>query len=230
MKKHMLMLLAAAAMITSYSCTKPDVSSSGKGEGTEQEGNGNGENKNEEDEGSSKEPTTYKAGDYYKVGLAEGIVAYVDESGEHGLLISLDETRAAWSTVNEGLTNMGLGFSQSDGAINARIIKSLENWETNYPAFAWCDSKNALGLSAWYLPAMYELEYAYFGLEAINSTLTEMGETTISSDSGVNGKYWTSVEMGNIQAYAFSFHSGDSEDYYDTDKSREHRVRAMRKF
>ena len=40
----------------------------------------------------------YKAGDYYKSGLAEGIVAYVDESGEHGLLISVDEGYTQWST------------------------------------------------------------------------------------------------------------------------------------
>ena len=125
------------------------------------------------------------------------------------------------------LTNEGGEFSLSNGQANCKYVKQQENWKELYPAFAWCDSKNALGLSSWYLPAPEELELALPAVEAINKTLKEQGATEIS----LAGKYWTSYEAGAGMAYPFSFRSGPLyEDIYDLDKSLEHLVRAMRKF
>lgn len=219
------MLLAAAAFLFTYACTKPDDDRSGKGEGTEQEGNGeNNENGNGND---PTEPKTYKVGDYYEAGLAKGVVVYADESGEHGLIISLDETRAEWSTVFEMLTQLGGEFSQSDGAANTKLIKTLDGWQEKYPAFKWCDSKNALGLSSWYLPATAELEYVNQAFDAVNATLSEHGATLLSK--ATDDCYWTSVEVGPQSAYTFSFFYGDISSY-DTAKDFRHLVRAMRKF
>lgn len=169
----------------------------------------------------------YKAGEYYKTGLAEGIIAYVDESGEHGLLISMDEGYTQWSTDYIMLIVQGGEFSRENGERNTKYIKSQENWEELYPAVAWCDNKNALGLSSWYLPAPTELAYAAQNVEAINATLEEMGCDPIAT--GVNQAYWSSEEFGVQGAYAISFATGDFADY-GHDKKAYNRVRAMRKF
>lgn len=225
MKKILALLLAAALMLP-FSCTKPDNPvDDGKvpDGGTENNGGSTGDTGN----GETPEVQTYKPGDYYKVGLAEGIVVKVDESGTTGLLISLDETRAAWSTEYVGLIDQGMAFAPEDGAINSKLIKQIDGWKESYPAFAWCDSKNPKGLSSWYLPSTYELEYVYMEFDAVNAGLESQGAQPLSNDSGAC--YWTSVEGGAMMAYPFSFYYGEISSYY-TDKKNEHHVRAMRKF
>ena len=185
--------------------------------------------------GEPEEPTTeepvveakYKAGDYYKSGLAIGVVAYVDESGEHGLLISMDEGYTQWSPEYIMLVVQGGEFSREDGARNTAYIKMQDNWEELYPAVAWCDNKNALGLTAWYLPAPNELAKAAQHVNAINATLLEKGCEPLAT--GVNDGYWSSEEYGVQGAYAMSFNTGDFADY-GHDKKGYNRVRAMRKF
>ena len=187
------------------------------------------EPENPKDDPNEEEPVEakYKAGEYYKSGLAEGIIAYVDESGEHGLLISLDEGYTQWSTDYIMLVVQGGEFSREDGARNTAYIKSQENWEELYPAVAWCDGKNALGLSSWYLPAPNELAKAAQHVKAINETLENMGREPLAT--GVNDGYWSSEEYGVQGAYAMSMASGDFADY-GHDKKAYNRVRAMRKF
>ncbi|MBR4028310.1 MAG: DUF1566 domain-containing protein [Alistipes sp.] len=215
--KKIVVLLLAAVMIMPLSCTesKPDSVPTPPIDNP--------------DDGREDEPEvkTYKVGDYYKEGLAEGVVAFVDETGQHGLIISLDEGFEQWSTEYMGLIDHGYPISHDNGAYNTSVVKELEDWKELYPAFAWCDRKNALGLSSWFLPSIYELECAYIGLEAINTTLADMDKTTLAT--GPNDLYWTSVEVGVQSAYPFSFSYGEISSY-DTDKKEEHRVRAMRKF
>ena len=210
MKRDFLYILLAMAMFV-CSCAEPTPEGPAQG------------NEPEEPVVEAK----YKAGEYYKSGLAEGIIAYVDESGEHGLLISLDEGYEQWSTDYIMLIVQGGEFSRENGERNTKYIKSQENWEELYPAVAWCDSKNALGLSSWYLPAPTELAYAAQNVEAINATLEEMGYEPIAT--GVNQAYWSSEEFGVQGAYAINFATGDFADY-GHDKKAYNRVRAMRKF
>lgn len=218
-----ILMLVSALTLMAVSCTKPDVPS---GEDTPPVDNTGGNDDNN-DNNEEQTPKVYKAGDFYKVGITEGVVIWADEAGEHGLVISLDEGVAAWSTESRMLTNQGGEFSLSNGQANSKYVKQQENWKELYPAFAWCDSKNALGLSSWYLPAPEELELALPAVEAINKTLKEQGATELS----LEGKYWTSYEAGAALAYPFSFRSGPLyEDIYDLDKNLEHLVRAMRKF
>ena len=216
MKKLSFILMMAAIATLSFACSEPETPSNEPGN-------------IEQPDDPTDDPATksYKVGDYYKEGLAEGIVAYVDESGEHGLLISIDQTVAQWSTEHEMLTVMGGEFSMDDGMKNCAYIRTLENWEALYPAFAWCHAKNVLGLNAWFLPSIGEYLQIQPAVEAINATLDEMGEETLAM--GVNDSYWTSVEVGVQAAYAFSFAEGDIASY-DLDKLNEHYVRAMRKF
>lgn len=221
MKKLSIVLLMLATLTLPFACSEKDPSNEVVGPGTDDP---NGPDDPNQDD---PEVQKFEVGDYYKVGLAEGVVAYVDESGEHGLILSLDETRAQWSTEHELLTKMGGEFSMDNGAWNCEYIYLLEDWANRYPAFAWCYDKNVLGLKAWFLPSIYELQRAHEGLEAINATLNELGATPIAT--GVNDNYWTSVEVGVQSAYAFSFYEGDIASN-DLDKLNEHLVRAMRKF
>ena len=213
--KKITMLLSALLLLT-FSCTKPDDQP-----GLEPEPDVPGNNE------TPAEPK-YKAGEYYKEGLAEGVIAWVDETGEHGLLISLDETRAAWSTEYFGLLDHGYGLSTSSGQYNSKIIKSLENWNEKYPACAWCDAKNPRGLTSWYLPAIEEFGKALPALKEINETLKSKGYPVIAD--GVRDFYWTSMEMGARLATPASFSNNGEPDMYDCDKMMEHRVRAMRTF
>lgn len=217
MKKLSMILLMAASLTLSFSCSEsddPGKEPGGVGQGGEQGGEEN------------KEPL-YAVGDYYKEGFAEGIVAYVDESGEHGLLISIEETQAKWSTVHTMLTQRGGEFSMEDGQYNCDFIRSLDNWEEEYPAFAWCDAMNLLGLKAWFIPAPQEFYRIQPGLEAINATLESMDATPLAT--GLDEFYWTSIEVGVQNAYAYSFRDNDLASY-NLDKFNEHRVRAVRKF
>lgn len=221
MRREFLPLLLSMVM---FVCACSESSTEGPGQvdnpnNTEQENPNNGE----DDQNEAK----YKAGEYYKNGLAEGIIAYVDETGEHGLLISLDEGYTQWSTDYIMLVVQGGEFSREDGARNTAYIKSQENWEDLYPAVVWCNSKNALGLSSWYLPAPGELAKAAQHVDAINATLESMGYDVIAT--GVNESYWSSEEFGVQGAYAISMASGDFADY-GHDKKAYNRVRAMRKF
>ena len=222
MKREFLPLLLAMVMLA-FACSEPST----EGPGQVDDPNNTQQEDPVDDPNAPKEEAKYKAGDYYKSGLAEGIIAYVDETGEHGLLISLDEGYTQWSTDYIMLVVQGGEFSREDGARNTAYIKSQENWEDLYPAVAWCDGKNALGLSSWYLPAPNELAKAAHHIEAINETLASMGYDVLST--GVNDGYWSSEEYGVQGAYAMSMASGDFADY-GHDKKAYNRVRAMRKF
>lgn len=191
---------------------------------------------------------TYRIGDLYKVGSVEGIVYKVDETGGHGMILSLDETLCIWSSELEDLSWRFGNFSFTEGYYNVECIKQIDNWGKKYPAVKWCDAKNALSLTAWYLPALYELGdvFAAFnggpaeggdddgtdpvaekGREAqerFNKALTDAGGTPLSIDD-----YWSSTQFGAQDTYSYSFLHGDYA-RYDTYKGGEHLVRAVRRF
>ena len=96
----------------------------------------------------------YRIGDYYNVDGKEGIVFYVDDTGKHGKIISMQTTILPWSTINT-LTGAN---DMYDGRKNMEIIRKIPNWEQQFPAFNYC--YNHLG-HQWYLPAYYELKQIY---------------------------------------------------------------------
>ena len=230
MKKILILIISALLILPYSSCTKPSPEQ--PEDGTEEGGNEN-ENGNENEEGeenNGNEPSdtvTYAIGDYIEVGLSKGIVYSIDTTGQHGLMMSLDQGRAAWSTEYRMLTNEGGEFSFSDGFYNMQYIKLLDNWKELYPAFAWVDQKNVLGLNAWYLPAISDFELITISFDIINETLIAKGKDPLHN--GANDNYWTSVEIGVQDAYAYSFFYNDISSY-DTDKKMEHYVIAVRSF
>ena len=137
---------------------------------------------------------TYAVGDlYYKEGDKEnaiGVVYAVTDGGQHGKVISLDETSLAWSTenVSVGATDI------DDGAMNSASIVKIEGNGAKYPANAWCVAKG----QGWYMPSVNEM-IAINGVSfLLNVTLQEKG-TPIEA----GGRYWTSTEVDADNSYVF---------------------------
>ena len=107
---------------------------------------------------------TYKVGDLYDVNGLKGIVVKVDDSGQHGLLMSLDDSPADWCYVNkkkdkahESVYTDTEAFDENDGQKNMDAREKYINetgitWDY-FPLMKWA---RELG-DGWYIPAKNEL-------------------------------------------------------------------------
>ena len=141
-------------------------------------------NCNEEINVTLSETPKYKVGDYYDDGTKQGVVFYVDATGQHGKIVSLDQVFKQWCSdtqYNKGIVVRA--SSWSDGKANTDKVMSRSD-STAYSAFVWCRAKG----KDWYLPAIDELKLLYSVRDAINRTLKERGGNTLS------GWYWSSTE------------------------------------
>lgn len=161
-----------------------------------------------------------------------GIIFYL--VGTHGLVVSLDETKAKWENVrnSSNCTNilhlvddrdyprgcvMGLGEQQTDA-----ILSQLGNMRA--PAADWCVSHGA----GWYLPSAGEMWQL---ITIANEEKGALGKISLMCEiyGGVafaKGWYWTSSEQNYEEAYNIS--SGGST--ASEDKDENNRVRAIRRF
>lgn len=99
----------------------------------------------------------YKVGDYYEKDGVKGIVVRVDETGEHGLIMSLEKSAKKWIDGGDEKFSTNAYF-EDDGEKNMAVIEKYINdngksWDM-FPYFQWCRS---LG-SGWYAPALDELK------------------------------------------------------------------------
>lgn len=124
--------------------------------------------------------TGWSVGDYYEVGNVKGVVVWVDESKEHGKIISLDEKVAIWAT---GGYNTG-AKSEEDGKGNTDKVKDINAELSAFPAFKWCVAHG----ESWYFPAIMEVYYFLNAKATVNSTLEAHNGTKISDF------YWSSTE------------------------------------
>lgn len=162
----------------------------------------------------------YKVGDYYNDGTKEGIVFQVSDDGLHGKIVSLIDHRDIWA-VSAACENATGATSTVDGMDNLERIKKQPDWETNYPAFAWCAS---LG-SSWYLPALEELWLIHTNKSLINQGLKKRGAVQISDDCFC----WSSTEDIYEESCACGVFMNDGDEFGDIKDSRAH-VRAVSVF
>lgn len=167
----------------------------------------------------------YKIGDFYDQSLIKGIVISADEEGQHGMIISLDETEAVWSyRAEEVMASM----PSQDGMVNTKRVFQMPGWAENYPGFAWCNEKNVLGLVKWYIPSPYEMSKLYAayttqGKDWFNSCIENNGGTPLS-----DAVYWTSSEIGLEMATPFDMSVGENIEYFtEMDKTLRYRFRAF---
>lgn len=132
----------------------------------------------------------YEEGDYYDDGEKEGVVVEVDDDGEHGTIISMDEATKKWRNTGLQVLSPNPVSNKDDGKKNTEYIVSISQ-QNNCPAFKWCLSKG----QDWYLPALNQ--WKNIDVALINKTLKEYGGTEIDSAK----KYWTSTMYDFYKAY-----------------------------
>ncbi len=116
-----------------------------------------------------------------------GIIFIVDETGEHGKIVSTDEASKAWST-EKVVTN---AKNIDDGMANMVIIQQISGWQTKYPAFAWCANKG----TGWYLPAENEMRALGDAMTNINTALNRIpGADNLKTSDEETVAYFTSTE------------------------------------
>ena len=165
--------------------------------------------------------TGWSVGDYYEVGSVKGVVVWVDESKEHGKIISLDEKVALWAT---GGYNTG-AKSEEDGKGNTDKVKDINAELSAFPAFKWCVAHG----EGWDFPAILEVYYFLNAKATVNPTLEAHNGTKISD------YYWSSTEgeedetaalYGNLKSDGTATSYGDFKDNPEDDTL----VRAMYQF
>lgn len=163
----------------------------------------------------------YMIGDHYEENGVEGVVFAVE--GLHGKLLSMDQSFLQWSveTVDIGATD------ENDGMANINKIKQIPNWQTFYPAFAWCEAKNTDGVTGWYLPAKNELKIVFDNSTLINNGLRSSGGATLKLS--IYDGYWTSTQFNSSNAYYCCYYNGSHRSYLDP-KTESCYVRAVRAF
>lgn len=102
----------------------------------------------------------YKVGDIYDKDGLKGLVVKVDESGQHGLIMSLDKFTGKWSS-DKNIKFETNAFFEDDGqknmqAIETYITETGNSWSL-FPFYEWCRNKG----EGWYAPALEEMNYIF---------------------------------------------------------------------
>ena len=160
---------------------------------------------------------------------AMGIVFYVDNTGEHGWAVHLQDqgpevqwTPRGQETDIPTLTNYTNGRDASmdlDGYSNTQKIRNAGN-ATKYPAAYAVDFANG-----WYLPAVGQLRLLYGEIVTLNASLQIVNGTQFPMNSG--WLYWSSTEYGQSYVWYVSYLGYLT---YGYDKSHGNRVRSVRAF
>ena len=142
-----------------------------------------------------------------------GIIFYLYKGSdglEHGLIVALTESTAAWQTsgtlVNANRTE--------DGVYNTALM-------TGSPAKTYITT---LG-TGWYLPSIDELGKLYYNRYYVQKGLRAGGHTLLSNT--LDTYYWSSTEGSATNAYGFSFLNGYAHLDFKTDTNTVRGVRAF---
>ena len=152
---------------------------------------------------------TWKVGDYYDVDGKEGVVFWVDETGKHGKIVSLDQAKKQWCTGDECLKDLtGVASDEYDGMKNLQSIQKISDWRNKYPAFAWCADHG----DGWYLPAIKELELLLLNDEvhdAVNNQIARKGKAKLVS-KGEFDLFRSSTEQSVLCAWYVNMNDGST--------------------
>lgn len=155
----------------------------------------------------------------YVIGMeAEGgIIFYVDESGEHGLVAAANDLGATpWGCQDVSIFNAE-EQSIGSGLQNSTDIAALCS-ETQTAAASTLDFESE-GYSDWYLPSFDEIQEMY----------SSIGPGSPNGNTGnfSNAWYWSSSQADTEIAWSYSFSNGTTFNFY---KSSLLQVRAIRAF
>ena len=149
-----------------------------------------------------------------------GIVFYVDETGQHGLVAALEDLGYfEWGCYFENVSgadgiSIGAGYQNTMDIVN----QGCSTEDSGITAAQAALDAEINGYSDWYLPSKDELQEMY-------NTIGEGGQE--SNIGGFNGFYWSSSESSNSYAWFVDFSDGDA---VDDSKGYAYRVRVIRAF
>lgn len=170
--------------------------------------------------------TSYSVGDFAQ----GGVVFWVDETGQHGLVASIENQSAGvkWRGGATNYTVMARGNGIYAGKINTSIIIGAHAAKDDVDVHAafLCNSYNGNDFGDWYLPSIRELELLYENQAIVNSVSVANGGEEI-----INSPYWSSTEgtaTPSLHAQLINFYDGQ---LWELNKSHsDYRVRAIRAF
>ncbi|MFR7811822.1 MAG: fimbrillin family protein, partial [Butyricimonas faecihominis] len=178
---------------------------------------------------------TFKLYDFYNLNGVQGLVIAVDETGKHGVLISLDEERTQWCTEP---SLMAQAYSAGDAQENLNEVLNVDPTLEKFPAMKWCMDKNKDGISGWYMPALNELRdfwnILYTNTDLINDKIVATGVTGATEIKtnwwDTDGYFSSSLSLSDkVRSISFSmFGDGISVALLSQDASSH--VRAFYKF
>jgi hypothetical protein len=167
----------------------------------------------------------YSIGDY----AHGGIVFWVDETGQHGLVCAKEDQNASvrWFGGTNGNTQ-AKGDGVYAGKANTTIIiagtVSVGDDNATYAARICNELKVTEGSTTygdWYLPSNDELILMYQSKREINTTAGN------NRGSDLSNAYWSSTEIDNDEAFKIDFTDGSRD---NTSKATTSSVRAVRAF
>jgi len=174
---------------------------------------------------NAKNVKKYKVGDFAQ----GGIVFWVDETGQHGLVCSKEDLDGGngiqWYNGSLVYTE-ARGDGIYAGEMNTMLIIAKQGYNSNDYAAGICANyvviQNDVAYGDWYLPSIKELRLMYDNKAAINATAILNGGAVFFED-----KYWSSTELDTNGAYYTNFQSPI---YGISGKAQKYRVRAIRAF
>ena len=197
------------------------------------------------------DPANLPIGQFYQGGYFAGYISHTANStATHGLIVAPKATGESSSLQWKTTTTTTSGTdSEYDGAANTASMS-----DANHPAANFCAGLSIGGYSDWYLPALFEIDIAYFNLKPttdLNSSNLEenpysVPQRTVSYTEGnptqtsvsifqsggsqafvTASDYWTSLQAGATFSYLFFFEDGSLGSGAKTESLY---VRAFRKF
>jgi len=169
----------------------------------------------------------YQIGDFAQ----GGIIFWLDETGEHGLVCSISDQGGSgyrWYAGTDGLTRAQGNGSYAGEANTSLIIAALlvigddGNPYAAYTCSVYDTTVDGKTYGDWYLPALDELDQMYLNKTIIDATATANGGTAFTNDV-----YWSSQDYIANAAWGKSIDDGSVHNYL---KSSIRRVRAIRAF
>ena len=137
-------------------------------------------------------------GEIMMLGKQKGIVFYLDESHQHGKIVSTDSSIKQWCSRNEYLAHRDtMSISDDDGMANLKRIQQIPDWELLYPAFKWCAKKG----DAWYLPTIEDYRMMDKHRDVVLDKIRDIDEQRW---------FWSSEQESAYSAKYYHFLSGQS--------------------
>jgi hypothetical protein len=204
------------------------------------------------------QPIPAVIGESFGGGYFAGYISHTaDGNPTHALIVAPRATGATgtvyplttnlqWKTAN---TTTAGTTSSFDGAVNTAAIVTAGI--ANHPAANFCKNLSIGGFTDWYLPALYELDIAYFNLkpstDANNTSWgtniyavpqrnsnwsadypiqTNLAAFNTTAEAFVASNHWSSSEVNATQGWLVNFSSGRQT---TGTKTTGYRVRAFRR-